>query len=116
MKFWEALKAAQEDGAKIRRPDWGCDYTYIYWDGKSLVDDNGDNNWDWNFLATHNDWEIYQEPKPKQTWYRVKWIMSKYPSYSPRSARDWYKSKDLAVGAWSGEWDHSTAIFEELEV
>ena len=52
------------DGKKIRNKTWSG-YIYMYFDKDTLFDSNGNR---FNTLSMHfsDDWEIYEEPTPKQ--------------------------------------------------
>ena len=71
MNTEEAIQA-MIDGKKVRNKTWSS-YIYIYFDGDTLVDSNGImfNNLSVSFT---DDWEIYKEPKPKQTVVIEKWL------------------------------------------
>jgi len=73
MKFWQAFKALQEDGAKIRRKGIHGKNEYYYFDkkegrvGRKLGPDPEDVDFDsyisLNFIYDEDgDWEIIEEP------------------------------------------------------
>jgi len=64
MKFYEVLKAAVEDGAKIRRSYWE-DGRYYYLDEGVWLNEDGVFKSDISFTMAYmvnGDWEIYHEP------------------------------------------------------
>lgn len=69
----EAIQAML-DGKKVRNKKWSS-YIYMYFDGDILLDYNGVkfNNLSVSFT---DDWEIYEEPKPKQTVTIEKWLLN----------------------------------------
>ena len=61
---------AMLDGKKVRRPSWVED-DYFMFDGECFIaEDTTVVMADFN----GNDWEIYEEPKPKQTVVIEKWL------------------------------------------
>ena len=62
------------DGKKVRNKTWSS-YIYMYFDGDILVNYNGIkfNNLSMSFT---DDWEIYEEPKPKQIVVIEKWLVT----------------------------------------
>ena len=76
MKFWEALRFAQEEGKKITCQTWHED-DYIYWNEKLLrfVREDGRVVELWsNVIAS--EWEIYTPPI-KKTVYQWRWKRDK---------------------------------------
>ena len=58
MKQWEIIKAAQEEGARIRGKQWSPN-SFIQWDGKHWIDEDGELC---GSTAIGNHWELYIEP------------------------------------------------------
>ena len=70
----EAIRAML-DGKKVYRESWKNDYVeYFYFDGECFRDEQ-------DVLLTCDfhgaDWEIYEEPKPKQTVVIEKWLVKR---------------------------------------
>ena len=70
---------AMLDGKKVRPVDESVAYfEHFYFDGVGFIDHNKD-YFDFNYWMTnHTDWEIYEEPKPKQTVTIEKWLLKDY--------------------------------------
>ena len=73
----EAIQAML-DGKKVRRPSW-VEGDYFMFDGECFIAEDAT-----VVMADFNgnDWEIYEEPKPKQTVTIEKWLMkTKHANY-----------------------------------
>jgi hypothetical protein len=61
---------AMLDGKKVRLPHWDS-YDYIMFsDTGELINEKGN----LNHIGNSDEWEIYEEPKPKQTVVIEKWL------------------------------------------
>ena len=66
----EAIQAML-DGKKVRKIDWNKE-CYVLFNGEMFVDEEGEHFSEFTFYET--TWEIYEEPKPKQTVTIEKWL------------------------------------------
>ena len=62
---------AMLDGKKVRIIDWNKE-CYVLFNGKMFVDEEGEPFSEFTSYGT--TWEIYEEPKPKQTVTIEKWL------------------------------------------
>ena len=108
----EAIRAML-DGKGIRLKEWnsGC---YVYYDDTTNTFRNStDNRYNINVLSDTDDWEVYEEPKPKRKFYRRTWVINDVGSRLQIPV-DWYISKELFDDRWNG-WQLSPD-WEEMEV
>ena len=68
----EAIQAML-DGKKVRTIDWNKE-CYILFNGEMFIDEEGEPFLE--FTSYSSIWEIYEEPKPKQTVTVEKWIVT----------------------------------------
>ena len=74
----EAIHAMLQ-GEKVRETTWSSTQ-YMCFDGDHLKDSNGILFNDL-IMSISNDWEIYEEPKPKQVVVIEKWLASAFDGY-----------------------------------
>ena len=59
------------DGKKVRLPRWDSSDYIMFSDTGELINEKGN----LNHIGNSDEWEIYEEPKPKQTVTIEKWLI-----------------------------------------
>ena len=78
----EAIQAML-DGKKVFLPCWKDDSQYIHFENSAFREETGEI---YVFGDNYTDWEIYEEPKPKQVVVIEKWLCETDGRYEVRES------------------------------
>jgi len=106
----EAIIAMVKEGKKVRQKNWGKEEYLYYYD--SIFYNEEDESFDVNEMPS-GEYEIFEDPKPKVTYYRTKWAID----VNRRLITDcyWFKTKTEFKDYYS-YCDSFSDEWEEMEI